>query len=592
MTTGGQAAGDLRSPLGRLGPSRWLPWFPWLILGLAMVCSATAVLWVTRGEGFLGDEWGFYASYPGLDLNEMLGPRGGHLVVVPILLYKGVFKLWGPSDVAFRLILVALVLLCGGLVYEYVRRRVGGWLALGPAVLVLSFGAGGETYASTLGITPLLTIVAGLAMLLCLERRDRVGDIGACLLLAAGLATYGPAVGFLAGATAVILLAGVRPEWRRTWVFAVPLLLYLAWRLLAPPGLGDHPHVTLENLVDLPSSMLDSITAALAAMSGLFLLAGDEAPAVMPMGWGRVVLVPLVIGTGLLLRRRRRPVGRWTWVALAMPLVYWAAIGAVTSPARLPGATRYQLLSVIFLILIYAQLAAGARLGPRTLALVLAVFGLGALAGIDALAAWGNRLRANSDENRAELAALELVRGRVDPSFSVEPTAGTSIPDLLIPAGQYFAAADAHGSPAMSLARLRASPEYVRRAADAELIRGLGLAPRSPSGPLQVGGALIPGAATGLDVQPRGSCLRAIPRQPNAASELTLPTGGFSVRPNPGVPPTLTLLRFAGSGVAPLPSPAAGRTQVVAIPPDASRVPWRVSIAATAPLTLCPLRPA
>ncbi len=563
-----------------------------MILGLAMVCSAAAILWVTRGESLLGDEWGFFASYPGFHPKAMLGPRVGHLQLVEILLYKGVFALFGPSGVALRLILVSLILLCGGLVYELVRRRVGAWLALGPAVLVLSFGAGGETYASTLGITIVLTIVAGLGVLLCLERRDRAGDIGACLLLGAGLATYGPALAFAASAAAAILLAGNRPDWRRVWVFGVPLLLYLAWRVWAPPGVGDDAQVTLQNLVHLPSSMLDSIAAALAAMTGLFRVAGEDAPSVIPLGWGQVLLVALVFGTALLLRRRRMPVGRWIWVMLAMPLVYWAAVGAVTSAARPPPAARYQLLSVIFLVLVYAQLAAGTRIAPRAVAVVLAVFGLGALANVGALATFGQRFRANSEENRAELAALELVRGRVDPSFSVEPTAGTSIPDLLIPAGQYFAAADAHGSPAMSLARLRASPDYVRRAADAELIRALGLGPRAPSGPLQVGGALLPGAATGLDVQLRGPCLRAIPRQPNAASELTLPPGGFSVRPDPGVPPTLTLLRFAGSGVAALPAPAAAQTQTVAIPPDASRVPWRVRLTATAPLTLCPLRPA
>lgn len=597
--------GDSRSLLDRLGSRRWPSRTPWLILGLAMVCSAAAVLWVTRGVGFLGDEWGFYASYPGFDLKEMLGPRVGHLQVVLIVLYKGVIELWGPSDVAFRLILVALILLLGGLVYELVRRRVGDWLALGPAVLVLSFGAGGEAYASTLGIAIVLTIVAGLAMLLCLERRDLAGDIGACLLLAAALATYAPAVAFLAGAAAVILLAGERPEWRRTWVFGVPLLLYLAWRLWSPPGLGDEPRVTLVNLLHLPNSILESIAAALAAMTGLIGLTGNDAPGVLPLGWGQALLALLVIGTVLLLRRRRGLVDRWIWAALAMPLVYWAAIGAVSSAARTPAAARYQLLSAIFIILVYAQLAAGVRLSSRAVAVILAAFGLAALGNIGALETFGQRLRANSDQNRAQLAALELIRDRVDPRFVVESTGPTiSLPDMLIPAGQYFAATDAHGSPAMSLARLRASPEHVRKAADAALIRALRLAPRPLGGPLQVGGALSPGAATGFDTQVRGPCLHMIPRRPGAASELSLPPGGFSVRPDPGSPPELSLLRFAGrtsrSGrprarrrsATQLPSPATTQTQVVKIPPDSSNVPWRLQLVATAPLTLCPLRPA
>ncbi|MEJ7813510.1 MAG: hypothetical protein WKG32_24090, partial [Gemmatimonadaceae bacterium] len=444
-----------------------------------------------------------------------------------------------------------------------------------------------------------------LAMLLCLERRDLAGDIGACLLLAAALATYAPAVAFLAGAAAVILLAGERPEWRRTWVFGVPLLLYLAWRLWSPPGLGDEPRVTLVNLLHLPNSILESIAAALAAMTGLIGLTGNDAPGVLPLGWGQALLAPLVIGTVLLLRRRRGLVDRWIWAALAMPLVYWAAIGAVSSAARTPAAARYQLLSAIFIILVYAQLAAGVRLSSRAVAVILAAFGLAALGNIGALETFGQRLRANSDQNRAQLAALELIRDRVDPRFVVESTGPTiSLPDMLIPAGQYFAATDAHGSPAMSLARLRASPEHVRKAADAALIRALRLAPRPLGGPLQVGGALSPGAATGFDTQVRGPCLHMIPRRPGAASELSLPPGGFSVRPDPGSPPELSLLRFAGrtsrSGrprarrrsATQLPSPATTQTQVVKIPPDSSNVPWRLQLVATAPLTLCPLRPA
>lgn len=594
MTTRPEAAGDSSSLLARLGSKRWPSWTPWLILGLAMACSAAAVLRVTRGEGFFADEWGFYGSYPGFDLKEMLGPRGGHLIVVAILLYKGVLVLVGPSDVAFRLILVLLILLCGGLVYELVGRRVGDWLALGPAVLVLSFGAGGETYASTIGITTVLTTVAGLAMLLCLERRDLVGDIGACLLLAAALGTYSSALAFLAGAAAVILLAGERPEWRRSWVFGVPLLLYLGWRVWSPPGQGADVHVTLLNLLHLPISMFDSLATTLAAMSGLFSIPGADAtnavPLVVPPEWGQALFAPLVIGTVLLLRRRRGPVDRWIWGALAMPLVYWAAVGIAARP---PEATRYQLLSAIFLVLLYARLAPGIRLGQRAVAICLAAFGLAALANIGALDTFGGSLRANSDENRAELAALELIRQRVDPRFFVEGTDPvTSIPDLVIPAGQYFAAADAYGSAAMSLARLRSSPDYVRKAADAELIQALGLAARAPSGPLQVGSALSPGAAAGLDTQVQGPCLRVIPRQPGATLELTLPPGGFSVRPDPGAPPTLTLFRFAGSGVSPLPSPVPARTQVVAIPPDRSSVPWRLQLFLAAPLTLCPLRPA
>ena len=142
---------------------------------------------------------------------------------------------------AFRLILAALVLALGALVFELVRRQVGDWLALGSAILVMFLGSAGETLASTLGIVVLLTVVAGLATLLALEREDTLGDAAACLLLVIGLATYSPALTFLAGAAALILFAKPRPQWHRAWVFLVPALLYGAWRLWSPAGARPEP---------------------------------------------------------------------------------------------------------------------------------------------------------------------------------------------------------------------------------------------------------------------------------------------------------------------------------------------------------------
>lgn len=581
--------------------NRELPaWTPRLLLAAAMACSAAAVLYVTRGEGFLGDEWGYYASYPGFDLKEMLGPRVGHLQFVVILLYKGVVELFGPSDVAFRLLLVFFILLCAGLTYELVRRRVGDWLALGPAILVLTFGSGGETYATTLGIVITMTIAMGLGALLLLERDDTIGDVGACLLLLLGLASYAPMLAFLVGAAAVVVFArGERPQWRRAWIFAVPAVLYLAWRAWSPPGQGDQAEVTFENLLQFPVSMLDSLAAALSAMSGLFATGGNVAPALIPLGWGQVLAALLVLGTILLLvERRGRPLERWVWPLLAMPLAYWFSIAAVSDAARPPEAARYQLLSAIFLILLFAQLAKGVRVGPRATAVVLAAFVLAALPNIAALKDHGHTFRVNSDENRAELGALELVRDNVDRDFAIEAAGeGISIPDLLIPASQYLAIADEHGSPAFSVEEIQAAPDGVRQAADVLLVRALeievtGLEPGWASVRHPAMADITAGHGVGARAEQRGRCLWIVPISPDAAFELYLPRGGFTMLAEPGEPPALTLFRFGSPGPAKLASPIPGPVQVVRIPPDSAPQPWGLHIDLAAPLTLCPLRPA
>ncbi len=80
--------------------------------------------------------------------------------------------------------------------FVLMRRRVGGPLAVGPAIVLLFFGSAQEVVVSPLGIPFTLSIAFGLGAFLAVERADLPGDLTAmAMLLLAGLShTFGTIV--------------------------------------------------------------------------------------------------------------------------------------------------------------------------------------------------------------------------------------------------------------------------------------------------------------------------------------------------------------------------------------------------------------
>src|SRR5204862_3626223 len=91
--------------------------------------------------------------------------------------------------VPYRLLVIAGHLCCVGLLFGYVRRRVGDFLALLAAAVLLFLGPGSEDIIWPFQIAWLISIAAGLGALLLIDRGDRKGDVCACLLLGLSLAS-------------------------------------------------------------------------------------------------------------------------------------------------------------------------------------------------------------------------------------------------------------------------------------------------------------------------------------------------------------------------------------------------------------------
>jgi hypothetical protein len=184
--------------------------------------------------------------------------------------------------------------------------------------------------------------------------------------------------------------------------------------------------------------------------------------------------------------------------------------------------------------------------------------------------------------NRAELAALELVRNTVTPEYRPEASVHPLVRGHFltgIVAQPYFAAIDDYGSPAYSIAELQGAPPEPRQAADLLLAEATGLraapAPgRAPgrSPPLLEGGSVVSRSERG--------CLRLAPqREAPSQAILTLPPSGLIVHGDQDEQVELRLRRFADAFGVHL-GAIAGRSRVAVIPPpDAARdVPWRAQV--------------
>lgn len=558
----------------RVGPNR----VAFCVLAVSYAVAATLILTWGEGQTFVNDEWNYLVSVRGFSLETLLHPQNGHLILVPLLIYKALFATAGASShVPYQLLTVVLHLTVATLFLALVRSRLSLPVAVALTVLVVFFGAGWDTVMGAYEIPNLTGMATGLAMLLALERRSPAGDLTACVLLGLCLASFSVGIAFTLGALFAIWLGG-RAQWRRAWVVLVPALLYAAWFLWARKF--GQSEVTAEAVSSLFSGMADQLAALCAAITGLFRAPGNaelgDLIQIRPE-WGYPLAV--LLGGIVALHVRRAPRSIRFWVVAGTLVAYLALVAAGLSPARAPNASRYVYMGGILLLLLVAELGRDIRWSPATGLVAFAFLGLALLANVAELRVGGHLFAAEGATNRATLAALELSRDRIDPAVMVEDGSEThSHPDMLFPAYAYFDAAEDFGSPAYSEAQLLAGGEQAREAADQELVRVLGISARPLAGKLERHGPapkLL--AASGGEARELGGCLVLQPEPGGAASfQLQLPRGGIAYRAPAGAEVQLSLARFGDAFATEL--PAISGPARIEIPADASQAPWRAEI--------------
>ncbi len=546
------------------------------ILGVAMLAAIAFHLWESRDQWLVSDETFFLGDLRGFTADSILGSDAGNLVAIPLLIYNAVWELFGIEDIlALRVIWAVLIGITGVLFFLLARKRAGDWLALWPAVLLLFFGAAGEVHSTVIGMTHVLAASLGLGALLCLDREDRRGDIGALLLLCAACATYTTGIAFLAGA-AVDLARRRRFDPMALAIVGVPVLLYAVWRAWISGS--DDTAISVDGLLAVGPTAGELFATAVTAITGTFQFArqpfeidpGNEVPATT---WG-LVLGAAAIGFGVwrYLQRDRFPLSGRIWTYLAIAFVYWTLLASKDPPILDAEISRYTFLGAIMLLLVGVELLAGLRLGSGARAALLTAFAFSLCANTVLLHDSAKFDRIASDRNLAQLGVVELVGDRA-PDVEVEPLPSFSTTDpywdILIGTHPYLDAVDRFGSAGHSPDQILARPEHVRRYADEEL--AYLLEPRTepvPRGP-----------------EGRGDCTPVEPGE----LELTIPPDGLLLHAAPGTAPELSLRRFADGFYVGIPGPAAGTSGELRLPADASEQPWQLRLKVSSPLTVCPL---
>jgi hypothetical protein len=567
--------------LGRLAPATAL-------FALAAAASAALLLILGTNLTFLLDEWTFLLERREFELDSLLAPHNEHIVVLPVAVYKTILALFGmESAVPFRVVSTAAFVVSVALLYMWMRRRVGDWLALAGCLLVLFLGAAWEDLLWPFQIGFFGSMSCGIGALLALERETKRGDALACGLLVGAIAFSSLGISFVAGAAAALAVAGVgqrRLPTERVYLVAVPAVLFGLWWL--GWGRDADTAISAANIASAPQFVLDGVGASLSALLGLSTPSG--AVTVGPLDWGRPLAVAALALAGWRLWRLGT-VPRWLWVLLAVALSFWVLAAFNEKEGRDATASRYMYIGGVFCLMIAAELARGVRL--RRLgagaAMVVAVIGAAVISNVYFLDQSATSYERTSDLISADLAAVEIARDHIEPGLILtEDIADTGY--VHVYAQSYLDAADDYGSPADTEAKLAEATEPARVAADKVLARALGLTFTPSEEPPQSGGpapAPLPGSAP---VQTRGSCATADLEPDGLPAILELAAGDVVVTTRRGSTAELRLRRYA-SQTFPITGGelGGGESAVIAIPSDRSQRPWQLSGAGEGRLTVC-----
>jgi hypothetical protein len=554
-----------------------VPSTPVLLLLAVLAIAGAVTLFLTWQMTFYQDTWAFLMTRRNPSIEAVFAPHNEHIVVFPVLLEQLSLRLFGMTSARPEYLLAVLSLIgTGALLFVYLRRRVGGWLALFGVSLIVFLGSAWEVLLWPFEIGFIGSIFFGLAALLAIEREEARWDAVACvlLILSTGFSSLGLPI--LAASAVALALGPPGQRARRAYVVAIPALLFGAWYL--EWGHKAESHVSFGNLVNSPKYVAEAFAANAGSLLGL-----NPDPTTGALGRGPKpepglnpiwdwALMGVIVGGVAVRQARGRHLSPYVWPAATLALANWFLTALNYYPGREPTDSRYQYAGAIFTVMLLAGLLDRFKPGRRTIALAAAAAVIATVAHFVVLQNGADFLDEQSTLTRADTGAIEIARKTVDPGFQLTAeVAGTpTLPNIY--ADQYLEAVEEYGSPAYSPAELEAAPERGRYQADVVLTHALPL-------------SLVP--AQGADM---GRCTR-----------LRFEDGEVTLRPGsrtwidlaPGPDATFLLRRFASpDGEYPIRSEgqAGGSVSELTIPADEVQRPWHLKIESQQPVHVCSTR--
>jgi hypothetical protein len=544
---------------------------PILLLGLAIAASAVVLALAQWDVTYFQDTWAFLLDRQDFSAEAFFKPHNEHIVVLPVAITKALLAVFGmtsntPEQVAMALTLFAAAIL----LFVYVGRRTGPWVGLIAAVLLLFLGAGWPVLLWPFENEFTLPIVFGLAALLLLDRDDGGGDRWACLALSLAVISGSLGVCFVVAAFVDVVLRRRERGLMRLYLVAVPTLLYLLW--YAGWGHESEPHVTFLNLLNSPLYVVEGFASAVGSLAGL-----NTVPINSPgqSEWGRPLLVAL-IALAAFGQWRRPGFSRGFWVVSAGAVSYWLLAALNFVPGREASATRYVYAGAVFVLLMAAELLRNWPFSRRALWVAGAVAVLAIGPNLAKMKEGGDWEQEQSVFTRADLAAMEIARGTIAPTFNLASVAISGTASLgVVEAGKYFEAVDRWGSPAYTPEELEAAPALGRKYADIVLGQALPLSTETETG------SFSPAGSRG------GSCLELTPEEA-AGTETKLKPGVTRIEVAPGPAAEFSLRRFATGEYPVKAKEAAGEsTTSLGVPEDRATQPWFLKVEASQLVRIC-----
>ena len=558
---------------------------PAILMGVAAIVSVIVLLVLQSGLTFFQDEWNMVIHRTGFNAPAFFDPNDVHPVPLVVAIYKLCLAVFGMTSVGpERVISVLLYALTGILLFVYVRRRVGPWLALFPAVILLFLGPGANVLLWPFEMTLVGSLAAGIGALLALERDDGLGDFLACLLCVVALGCSSLGVSFALAAGVDVLLKWRRRGLWRLWVPAVPLVLYVIW--YETYGHKAPSALSFSNVVGAPIYVAEAISSALSSLLGLN-TATPTSEGFAHGTWGPALFVALLLLIGLWLARGRPQIRPQILVVGMAAGSFWILSAFNYIPGREPTASRYQYIGAAMIVLLLAEVFRGYRPGKWLVGGCALATAIILVSNITPLKDELKFFEQQSELARGELEALEIARPDVEPTFVLGPEIADTASLVPVDAASYFAAVDAHGSPAASEAELLELEPGVRKAVDNVLVHALGVSFETGVGdPVANSAGPAPAFVAGTPgVTGQGSCLRIAPGAAEAGLPMTL-QGSTDLHMNPESPATFGLWRFAPEAVL-TNQLEAGQTSLLTIPEDASPHPWQSYLTTAQGATVC-----
>ena len=396
-TSRGAVRRRMAAPDGRL---------PATLLALFSLAGLALILYATWDFVLYADDWAILQQRYDGGVDSLLDPYNGHLMAVPILIFKVLARTAG-LDVHWPymtpLIIGHLIAVAG--VFAIARKRIGAWPALCLVAPLVVLGAAWESLLWPASINFVLFTMGSVLAWLALDRGDRKGDVAALLFTLLATFSSGAAICLHLALAAELLFA---KRYRALWVPGIPALLFIVWLV----AYGDGGSATFGTIAGAPGFAAEMAATATAGLLG------------QSSAWG-YTLVVLLLGAAayLLVTRPATLTPRHVGVTVAL-LAFWALTGAVRGGQTGASSSRYVEVGAVYLAILLAELGRHIRWDRRVVVALAAFAAIGMLGNLSLLHYGVGKFGALNEEVSARVGAFDLAPQRADANYVLAPGIG------------------------------------------------------------------------------------------------------------------------------------------------------------------------